>query len=67
LPVQQAHGQAAQSPQREQLLQVWNLVRTRATGKFDAPIKAPMPASQAPNFFTLDTAAPFVGQQPFSV
>ena len=52
----------------EQLLQVWNHGAYRGTyAKFHAAIKARMPATQSPNFFTLGPAAPFVAQQPFSV
>jgi len=52
----------------EQLLQVWNHGAYRGTyAKFHAAIKARMPATQTPNFFTLGPAATFVGQQPFSV
>jgi hypothetical protein len=52
----------------EQLLRVWNngaFVGNYA--KFHAAIKARMPASQSPNFFTLGTTATFVTQTPFSV
>jgi hypothetical protein len=52
----------------EQLLQVWNHGAYRGTyAKFHAAIKARMPSSQSPNFFTLGPSAPFVVQQPFSV
>jgi hypothetical protein len=52
----------------EQLLQVWNHGAYRGTyAKFHAAIKARMPATQSPNFFTLGPAAALVGQQPFSV
>jgi metacaspase-1 len=52
----------------EQLLQVWNHGTYRGTyAKFHAAIRARMPSTQSPNFFTLGPAAAFVGQQPFSV
>ncbi len=52
----------------EQLLQVWNRGAYRGThAKFHAAIKARMPHTQSPNFFTLGPAATFVRQQPFSV
>jgi metacaspase-1 len=53
----------------EQLLQVWNHDNYRGNyAKFHAAIKARMPGSQTPNFFTLGPAAAFVTQSPpFSV
>jgi metacaspase-1 len=52
----------------EQLLQVWNHAAYKGNyAKFHAAIKARMPATQSPNFFTLGSAAAFVTQQPFSV
>jgi hypothetical protein len=52
----------------EQLLQVWNHDTYKGNyAKFHAAIKARMPATQSPNFFTLGSAAAFVMQQPFSV
>lgn len=52
----------------EQLLQAWNHGAYRGTyAKLHAAIKARMPHTQTPNFFTLGPAATFVGQQPFSV
>ena len=52
----------------EQLLQVWNHAGYKGNyAKFHAAIKARMPATQSPNFFTLGSAASFVIQQPFSV
>ena len=52
----------------EQLLQVWNHSAYKGNyAKFHAAIKARMPATQSPNFFTLGSAAAFVTQQPFSV
>jgi len=52
----------------EQLLQVWNHGAYRGSyAKFHAAIRARMPATQSPNFFTLGPAAAFVAQQPFSV
>jgi metacaspase-1 len=52
----------------EQLLQVWNHGAYRGTyAKFHAAIRARMPPTQSPNFFTLGPAATFVAQQPFSV
>jgi hypothetical protein len=52
----------------EKLLAVWNQGRYRGnyTG-FHARIRAAMPATQSPNFYTLGPAATFVTQQPFSV
>ena len=52
----------------EQLLQVWNHDAYKGNyAKFHAAIKARMPPTQSPNFFTLGSAAGFVAQQPFSV
>jgi hypothetical protein len=52
----------------EQLLQVWNQGAYRGTyAKFHAAIRARMPSTQSPNFFTLGPSAAFVAQQPFSV
>jgi hypothetical protein len=52
----------------EQLLQVWNHGAYRGTyAKFHAAIRARMPSTQSPNFFTLGPATAFVTQQPFSV
>lgn len=52
----------------EQLLQVWNHNAYKGNyAKFHAAIKARMPATQSPNFFTLGSSAAFVAQQPFSV
>jgi hypothetical protein len=52
----------------EQLLQVWNHNAYKGNyAKFHAAIKARMPATQSPNFFTLGSAAAFVTQQPFSI
>jgi hypothetical protein len=52
----------------EQLLQVWNHGAYRGSyAKFHATIRARLPATQSPNFFTLGPAAAFAAQQPFSV
>jgi hypothetical protein len=52
----------------EQLLQVWNHGKYHGTyTRFHAAIKAKMPSTQSPNFFTLGPAAKFAREQPFSV
>ena len=52
----------------EQLLLVWNHGAFRGNyARFHAAIKARLPSSQTPNFFTLGRAATFVSQQPFRV
>ena len=52
----------------EELLRVWNHGGYRGNyAKFHAAIKARMPSSQTPNFFTLGQAAGFASLQPFSV
>jgi metacaspase-1 len=51
----------------EALLQVWDHGVYRGNyAKFHAAIRARMPASQTPNFFTLGPAVAFVSQEPFS-
>jgi hypothetical protein len=52
----------------EQLLQVWDHGKYRGNyAKFHAAIKARMPSTQTPNFFTLGPAASFVNEEPFTV
>ena len=52
----------------EQLLHVWNRGKYRGNyARFHAAIRARMPASQSPNFFTLGPSARFAAQQPFHV
>ena len=55
----------------EQLLRVWDDGRFRPTGgnyiNFHAAIKAGLPSTQTPNFFTLGPAAAFSRQRPFAV
>ena len=52
----------------EQLLQVWDHGAYSGNyAQFHAAIKAAMPATQTPNFFTLGRAAQFVSQRPFTV
>jgi len=50
------------------LLLVWSNGGFKGNyAKFHATIKAGMPASQTPNFYTLGPVARFVKQQPFKV
>lgn len=52
----------------EQLLLVWNDGAFKGTyAKFHAAIKARMPSTQSPNFFTLGKAGPFAAESPFTV
>ena len=52
----------------EQLLRVWNHGAYAGNyARFHAAIKARMPHTQVPNFFTLGPVAQFVTQRPFSV
>lgn len=55
----------------EQLLRVWDDGRFNDSRgdyvKFHATIKAAMPATQTPNFFTLGATATFARQKPFKV
>jgi hypothetical protein len=52
----------------EQLLKVWHHGTFKGNYvKFHAAIKAGMPHSQSPNFFTLGPAAPFAAERPFTV
>ena len=52
----------------EKLLRVWNQgAFAGGYASFHARIRAAMPASQSPNFFTLGLAAPFLAQRPFTL
>jgi hypothetical protein len=52
----------------EQLLHVWNHGAYEGNyARFHAAIKAKMPHTQVPNFFTLGPVSSFVTQRPFSV